>query len=260
MQHREVADGSMFKARMPFAPYFYLQVADGMEMEAEGALRKRFEGLVQAAEIVEREDLDLKNHLSGLKRKLLRVSFWNSQQLQEVKRELVPVVAKNKARAKTTQDVMEALQDMREFDVPYHIRFAIDLDIRCGHWFTVRCRDGVTSMERRADLLQRAEPRICAWDIETTKLPLQFPNADYDQVVGGDIANFEFTPKPEFEGPFIIFNEANEEALLRRFFNHMREAAPAIYVTYNGDFFDFPFVEKRAAQHGMDLAQELGFK
>lgn len=28
-------------------------------------------------------------------------------------------------------------------------------------------------MERRADLLQRAEPRICAWDIETTKLPLQ---------------------------------------------------------------------------------------
>lgn len=38
------------------------------------------------------------------------------------------------------QDVMEALQDMREYDVPYHVRFAIDCDIRCGHWFTVRCR------------------------------------------------------------------------------------------------------------------------
>ncbi len=37
-------------------------------------------------------------------------------------------------------------------------------------------------VERRADLLQRAEPRICAWDIETTKQPLQFPNAEYDQV------------------------------------------------------------------------------
>ncbi len=35
---------------------------------------------------------------------------------------------------------------------------------------------------------------------------------------------------------------------------------PAIFVTYNGDFFDFPFVEKRAAVHGMDLYQELGFK
>ena len=38
------------------------------------------------------------------------------------------------------------------------------------------------TIERRADLLQRAEPRICAWDIETTKLPLQFPNASYDQI------------------------------------------------------------------------------
>lgn len=38
------------------------------------------------------------------------------------------------------------------------------------------------SLERRADLLRWAEPRICAFDIETTKLPLQFPNAEYDQV------------------------------------------------------------------------------
>lgn len=38
------------------------------------------------------------------------------------------------------------------------------------------------SLEHRPHLLQRAEPRICAFDIETTKLPLQFPNADYDQV------------------------------------------------------------------------------
>jgi hypothetical protein len=44
-----------------------------------------------------------KNHLSGLKRKLLKLSFWNVQQLMEVKRELMPEVMKNKARAKTTQ-------------------------------------------------------------------------------------------------------------------------------------------------------------
>lgn len=178
-----------------------------------------------------------------------------------------------------TQDVVEALEDLREYDVPYHVRFAIDRDIRCGHWFTVNCTDGVATVERRADLLQRAEPRICAWDIETTKLPLQFPNAEYDQVfmisymidrqgylitnrevVGGDISDFEYTPKPEFEGPFTIFNEADELSLLRRFFDHMREVKPAIYVTYNGDFFDFPFVSTRATKHGLDLYQELGFK
>ena len=35
---------------------------------------------------------------------------------------------------------------------------------------------------------------------------------------------------------------------------------PSIYVTYNGDYFDWPFIETRAAQHGMDMFQEIGFK
>lgn len=43
------------------------------------------------------------------------------------------------------------------------------------------------------------------------------------QVVGADISDFEFTPKPEFEGPFTIFNEPDEEALLKRFFSHMQQ-------------------------------------
>jgi len=43
------------------------------------------------------------------------------------------------------------------------------------------------------------------------------------QVVGSDIDEFEYTPKPEFEGPFIIFNEPNEKALLKRFFSHLQE-------------------------------------
>jgi len=38
------------------------------------------------------------------------------------------------------QDVTEHLEDMREYDVPYHVRFAIDTDVRCGHWFNVRCK------------------------------------------------------------------------------------------------------------------------
>lgn len=34
----------------------------------------------------------------------------------------------------------------------------------------------------RPDLIARGEPRVCAFDIETTKLPLHFPNAEHDQV------------------------------------------------------------------------------
>jgi len=33
----------------------------------------------------------------------------------------------------------------------------------------------------------------------------------------------------------------------------MREVKPGIYVTYNGDYFDWPFLESRAAYHGFKM-------
>jgi DNA polymerase epsilon subunit 1 len=62
------------------------------------------------------------------------------------------------------------------------IHACVAADIRAGHWYNVRAKGGVTTVTHRPDLLQRAEPVICAFDIETTKLPLRFPNAAYDQV------------------------------------------------------------------------------
>jgi DNA polymerase epsilon subunit 1 len=41
--------------------------------------------------------------------------------------------------------------------------------------------------------------------------------------------------------------------LLKAWFSHMQEVKPGIYVTYNGDFFDWPFLEKRAAHHGIKM-------
>ena len=35
------------------------------------------------------------------------------------------------------QDALESVVDLKEADVPYHVRFCIDRDIRCGHWYTV---------------------------------------------------------------------------------------------------------------------------
>lgn len=77
--------------------------------------------------------------------------------------------------------------------------------------------------------MSRAEPVVLAFDIETTKAPLKFPDAQTDQVmmisymidtqgflitnreiVSADIEDFEYTPKAEYEGPFTIFNEPDE--------------------------------------------------
>ena len=56
-----------------------------------------------------------------------------------------------------------------------------------------------------------------------------------------------------------MFNEPDERGLLQRWFAHMRATRPAVYVTYNGDYFDWPFIERRATEHGMNMLQELGF-
>ena len=42
------------------------------------------------------------------------------------------------------------------------------------------------------------------------------------EIIAADVEDFEYTPKPEFEGPFEVFNEPDEEALIRRFFEHIQ--------------------------------------
>lgn len=43
------------------------------------------------------------------------------------------------------------------------------------------------------------------------------------EVVGADISDFEYTPKPEYEGPFTVINTPDEVSLLREWFQHMRQ-------------------------------------
>ena len=54
------------------------------------------------------------------------------------------------------------------------------------------------------------------------------------EVVGEHINDFEYTPKPEFEGPFVVFNEPNELALLRRFLDHMKQVHVPGFCTGKG--------------------------
>jgi DNA polymerase epsilon subunit 1 len=124
-------------------------------------------------------------------------------------------------------DPLRLLIELREYDVPYYMRAAIDCDVRVGLWFRVLPqRSGlvkVESMKVRKNTLLRAdeggkwrrwwksnllvgcnedfsegispisrfavqdfhaasEPRVLAWDIETTKAPLKFPDAAFDQI------------------------------------------------------------------------------
>ncbi|XP_076350234.1 DNA polymerase epsilon catalytic subunit 1 isoform X2 [Tachypleus tridentatus] len=295
-------DGNRFKVSFPFKPYFYLATKKDCEQEVVSFLTRKFAGSISRVEQVQKEDLDLPNHLVGLKANYLKLSFLTVTDLTKIRKEIFPAVKKNREREKTSSayvqmlssslsegvhsehskkltDQMENIIDIREYDVPYHVRVSIDKKIFVGHWYSVKGKgNDPPEIKRREDLLQMPDLIVLAYDIETTKLPLKFPDANTDQImmisymidgqgyliinrdiVTSDVEDFEYTPKPEFEGPFIIFNEPDEMALLQRFFDHIVEVKPMVFVTYNGDSFDWPFVEARATIHGLDMLKEIGF-
>ena len=50
-----------------------------------------------------------------------------------------------------------------------------------------------------------------------------------------------------------------QAATIQRFFDHIQEVKPTVMATFNGDFFDFPFMCARAKVHGIDMFTETGF-
>eukprot|EP00762_Andalucia_godoyi_P002882 ANDGO_04423.mRNA.1 DNA polymerase epsilon catalytic subunit A len=243
------------------------------------------------------EDLSMLNHLSGLKRPLLKIQTRNVQELMEVRKVVFDALQRNKKRTRTdflgdeeslfsavrskfsgSIDPADYINDIREYDVKYHIRVSIDLRIRVGYWYRVYADSGKTAIQHMKELERFAEPKVCAFDIETTKAPLKFPDAKTDQimmisymidrkgylivnrqVVSQDIEDFEYTPKPEYEGPFTVFNVANERELLNRWISELQATKPSIMVTFNGDFFDWPFIDARCQVYGIDLRAEIGY-
>ena len=254
-------------------PYFYVDTSDVRKnIEVMNFAQKKFEGCT--AEEVEREDLDMPNHLSGKKHKFVKLSFKSAAQLGDAKAVIRPILALNKKkkggedeifvdpsrggasgmqRSKDTavkaSDPLEYIIEMREHDLSYSMRVAIDKDIRVGAWYLVSSIQGSIecNVVRQHNLLERCEPRILAFDIECEKAPLKFPNADNDRIymisymaagqgfliinrdiVSADVNDFEYTPLPKYPGPFNIFNEKTEEAMLRKFVSHIQELRPHV--------------------------------
>ncbi|RKF60362.1 DNA polymerase epsilon catalytic subunit A [Erysiphe neolycopersici] len=302
-------DGGTFKATIQYEPYFLVAVRWGYETEAEEWLKRiPGGGVVKTIKKVEKEDLKMPNHLMGYRRSFFELRFNNIGNLLAARKDIMPIVERNKKTVNvmdmyaevasannaidiyqedredrrlhiSTIDAGDLIVDIREWDVPYHVRVMIDMGIRTGKWYSVETKHGNTNMVCLEERLQRADPVVMAYDIETTKLPLKFPDATIDQImmisymidgqgflitnreiVAQEIDDFEYTPKPEYEGPFIVFNEPDEKSVIERFFLHIKESRPTVIATYNGDFFDWPFVDARASINGIDMYKEIGWR
>ncbi|GMM47862.1 DNA polymerase epsilon catalytic subunit [Pichia kluyveri] len=308
-------EGGSFKVSYQFAPYFLIVCPTDKEIALEEWLRRTLESIVKKISTVKKEDLDLDNHLTGKRRTLVKLEFNNISDLLNARKILQPMITKNKEKKESNDiyrsvnlnynninketienddllmdidadeeldfkynDASELMLDIREYDVPYHVRVSIDEDIRIGKWYDVEVTPSETRIIEDKEKIAFADPVVLAFDIETTKAPLKFPVSSVDQImmisymidgegflitnrsiISEDIEDFEYTPKPEYPGEFMIFNEPNEKALIEKFFEHIRDVRPTVIATFNGDFFDWPFVEARANYHGIDMFEEIGF-
>ncbi|EZG43301.1 DNA polymerase [Gregarina niphandrodes] len=178
-------------------------------------------------------------------------------------------------------DTTYLIDSIYEHDIDIATAYMIDRDIRCGKWYMIDSNpedkdfpiisSAGESWKSKLPLL-----RILAWDIETHKAPLKFPQAEIDPVMsisyytnqGGyllvnrqhfsrDIADFTFQFKSEFK----VYNFDEEKTLLKFFLWHVQCVCnPHILVTYNGDSFDFPYVMERCTRNGLSLKDTWGFQ
>ena len=89
-------DGGSFKATVEYDPYFLIAVRRGREVEVEEWCRRKFEGIVKRVKKVEKEDLQMPNHLLGYRRTFLQLTFANVSDLLSARKDILPVAEKNK--------------------------------------------------------------------------------------------------------------------------------------------------------------------
>jgi DNA polymerase epsilon subunit 1 len=74
------------------------------------------------------------------------------------------------------------------------------------------------------------------------------------------VEGFDYAPKPAFAVSVDVYNEKNEYDTLKRFFSVIIEYKPIIITSFNGDRFDWPFIENRCNELDLNLDTELGIK
>lgn len=90
-------DGGTFKATLEYDPYFLVAVKRGHEPEAEEWLKRApGGGVVKSIRRVEKEDLQMPNHLLGYRRTFFELRFNNINDLLAARRDIMPIAEKNK--------------------------------------------------------------------------------------------------------------------------------------------------------------------
>jgi DNA polymerase epsilon subunit 1 len=105
-------DGGTFKATVEYDPYFLVAVKRGRENVVEEWVKRSFDGLVKLVKKVEKEDLQMPNHLLGYRRTLLQLTFANVSDLLAVRKVIMPIAEKNKKKVSAMDTYAEVARSV----------------------------------------------------------------------------------------------------------------------------------------------------
>ena len=101
-------DGSTFKATIEYEPYFLIAAKKGHEAEVEEWVKRAAgDGVVKTVKRVEKDDLNMPNHLLGYRRTFLELRFHNVNDLMAARKDIMPIAEKNKKNMDTMDTYAE---------------------------------------------------------------------------------------------------------------------------------------------------------
>ncbi|MDY6776851.1 MAG: DNA-directed DNA polymerase [Candidatus Nanohaloarchaea archaeon] len=222
-----------------FRPYFYAVPDQERVEEVKEDLRaSSFEvndGETTPVEVVEEEMEDSRETVSVLK--------------------VVLEEPPNVPRVREQVAEKEAVEETREFDIPFYKRYLIDRGLSPASWTTMKGELDETrepyTLELRETTAPQSEPQYSfsrlAFDLEVYDdeiIMCSFYSSDFEKVLVNYDDGFEEDHVEVVEG---------EEEMLNRIVEVVKERDPDILTGYNTDEFDFDVLRGRAEKHGVEL-------
>ena len=202
-------------ASVEFAPYFYYE---GKEKDVN---KKR---------VLKVEKVEDKTKLAELEKgkKLFKLSFADPASMHEEHQHL-----KEKGVC-------------YEHDIPLPFKFLIDNDLYTSKYYDFDVKHGrIASWKNLSE-----EPlalKACAFDLEVYN-EHGMPNAERDDVIM--IGAYDGKTKHSFVKDK---NDPDDKRVIKQFLEFLKKGDYDVIISYNGSGFDFPYLKKRCAAHGLKL-------
>ncbi|MDO8633773.1 MAG: DNA polymerase domain-containing protein [archaeon] len=226
--------GKEFFFERSFFPYFYVLVDDAKKRLPEiqsHVFEKKFSVRHAAIE----KKLNAEN--------VLRLSFNNTEELREAREEV-----------KKFSFVLER----REYDIPFTKRYLLDTGLAPMNGVIIETKNGSDIENAKpfdADEKEITGLSMVSFDLETHS-PGRFSNPLKDPIISIAVTagekEFVFAWRQDKKKDAHVFFES-EKKVVEEFVSQMEKTSPDIVVTYNGDSFDFPYLEQRCKKLGVEL-------